>query len=84
MNALRTSALVMLGIAALDGTLDGVEYLVGWLTGRPGVDLWPLLLGLGLAVLVLDLLITYRESIFKCIREAGSWFQSKTDKSNRA
>lgn len=84
MNALRTAAIVMLGIAALDGTLDGVEYIVSWMTGHPGVDLWPILLGLGLAVLVIDLLITYRESIFRCFRDTADWIQSKTGKSSGA
>ena len=77
MRGLRTAALVMLGIAAVDGGLDGVECLVGYLAGKPNVDLWPILLGTGLAVLVVDLLIEHRASVAKCCRETTEWIQNK-------
>lgn len=77
MKVLRSAALVILGIAALDGILDGIENIVARLTGRESVDLWPMLLSLGLVVLVVDLLIEYRATILKCLRETGEWIQSK-------
>lgn len=77
MKVLRSAALVILGIAALDGILDGIENVVARLTGRESVDLWPMLLSLGLVVLVVDLLIEYRATILKCFRETGEWIQSK-------
>lgn len=74
----------MLGIAAVDGILDGIEKLISRLTGRVDVDLWPMLLGMGLVVLVIDLLIEYRASVAKCCRETTAWIQSKFGKSSGA
>ena len=82
MRALRTAALVMLGIAAVDGILDGVERLVAKLTDRPAVNLWPILLSIGLVVLVVDLLIEYRTSVGNCCRETVAWIQSKLGRSS--
>lgn len=77
MHVLRTSALVLLGIAALDGAFDAVEYLVSRLTGNPAADLWPTLLGIGLVLLIADLLIEHRATVLQCLRETGAWIQSK-------
>ena len=82
MRALRTAALVMLGIAAVDGILDGVEYLIARLTDGSAVNVWPILLCIGLAVLVVDLLIEHRTSVGKCCRETGAWIQSKLGRSS--
>ena len=68
MRGLRTTAFVMLGIAAFDAAVDGVEFLIERYTTTSNANLWPVLLGTGIALMVADVLIEHRTEIGRTVR----------------
>jgi len=66
MRPLRTAALVMVAIAAVDGLIDGVEYLAT-------ANLWPVMLLTGLAVLIVDMLFDKRTAIGRLWNRLLEW-----------
>jgi len=67
----------MLAIAAIDGVFELIEYVIAQFMWMESVNLWPVMLGTGLVVLVVDLLIEYRGAVGRCCRDTASWIQSK-------
>ena len=77
MNSLRTAAVVMFAIAAIDAVIDGVEYLAGRLTGSDPANLWPVLVGTGIALIIVELLSDKRSFLGRKCHDGLEWIGAK-------
>lgn len=77
MSALRTAAVVMFAIAAVDAAIDGIEALADMIPGTEGVNLWPVLLWTGAAVIILDLIVDRRTFIGRICYDIMEWLAAK-------